>query len=553
MSARNRLPIYAFLAALCLTSPGWAQVSSGPLGQVDPWGVGWLGKAEGALPSTFWANTDAATLGPILASLRPETLSPAATLALRRVLLSSAKGPEDGAELIPERLRLIEQIGETGRSIDLRGRFPKAPWGRTADSLASELELATGRSETACARVADRRADDPVWMPVRALCYAIAGDFNAASMVGEQVVGADGAASPWLVSALETMREPTKTRPAGRYGSPFEVAVSVAAKLSVPANAFLSLPGDVALAVVRHEGATPDQKRAALPAAVETGKANPSDVLAVLGLPVNAPASGKRAAPSSRIDYLALASAAAADENLKPDARGTAFAVALKSGETRTDFRTASLALHAALKALPKSEATLAHSETFARASLVAGDQKLAGEWRALMDRAPDKSADPWAAARIDLMLSFAGVGAGDASAILDRLLASVPATPAVAAKASTPAQRQADLRRIENARALFLYVGLGRALTPEARAVLAAQKTVGRGVSDAGLARVRAANEAKAPGEAALAAIALVGSDASAQSFAGLGDILTELRRAGLETEANAIALEALQVWKAL
>jgi hypothetical protein len=154
-------------------------------------------------------------------------------------------------------------------------------------------------------------------------------------------------------------------------------------------------------------------------------------------------------------------------------------------------------------------------------------------------------------------MLSFAGAGADKPGEILDRLVASVPPAPETqAARASapqTPQTRQADLRRIENTRALFLFAGTGRRLTAEQRALLAGQRSAGRGVSDAAIARITVAADQDADGEAALAAIALLGADVSAVSFAGLADLLTQLRRVGFEKDADAIALEALQVWKAL
>jgi hypothetical protein len=49
------------------------------------------------------------------------------------------------------------------------------------------------------------------------------------------------------------------------------------------------------------------------------------------------------------------------------------------------------------------------------------------------------------------------------------------------------------------------------------------------------------------------MAALSLMGPDTSALSFAGLADLLSLLRKAGFEKEADAIALESLQVWKAL
>ena len=58
---------------------------------------------------------------------------------------------------------------------------------------------------------------------------------------------------------------------------------------------------------------------------------------------------------------------------------------------------------------------------------------------------------------------------------------------------------KQLDLRRIENARALFLYAGTGRDLSPAQRALLATQRTAGRGVSDAAIARIVSAASSSA------------------------------------------------------
>ena len=61
----------------------------------------------------------------------------------------------------------------------------------------------------------------------------------------------------------------------------------------------------------------------------------------------------------------------------------------------------------------------------------------------------------------------------------------------------------------------------------------------------------MNAAQDADA--EAALAILGQLGPDVSALSFAGLADLLTQLREIGMIADADAIALEAMQVWKAL
>ncbi len=573
MSARTRAAGLVLLTALAapagMTASAQptkaAPVTTSQLGQIDSWGVGWLGKADGPMPANIWANTTADALKPLFSALQPSQLSPAGRAAVRRVMLSSAKTPPDGAVLAPERLRLIEQVGETEHSIDLRKKFPDTDWGKLGDRIASDYELSQGRQQTACARAADRRGDDPVWMPVRALCYAVAGDFKGASLVSEQISSGDDKWDAWLLAALSTIQAPgqtsSKTRPDGRYDTAYEAAVSIAAKLPVPANGMAATPADIAASIVMHPSATIEQKRAALIPALEGGKIKAADVLAVLALkdetPATAPAAKpgvKRAAPQP--DFLDLALAANAVADATPDAKATAFTVALKSADTAGEFKLAAVALLDAVKALPKSDATLPNAETFARAALAAGDMKEAGAWRKLLDTTPADKADAWASARIDLLIAFAS-DAPKAGAILDKMIDAVPPLPEggapVASKAATPQQRQQDLRRIENTRVMFLFAGMGRDLSPDQRALLATQKAAGRGVSDAALTRIASAADQDANGEAGLAAIGLLGSDVSALSFAGLADILKELRRAGFDRDASAIALEALQPWKAL
>ncbi len=562
MSGRTSASLLAL--ALGLAPVASAQVASAPLAEVDPWGVGWLGKNDGALPSSLWANTTTLTLAPLYAAIQPQQLSPAGRAVLRRVVLSSAKGPADAkgasdpSPLTPERLRLIEQLGETEHALDLRKRFPDTAWGKSFDRMTADHELLLGQSKAACARAADKRGDDAAWMPVRAFCFALARDFEAASLAAEHIPAPEGKpADPWLLSALAYMEAPAKAKPEGRYATALDTAISIAAKLPAGANAFAATPGDIAAAVIAHPDATPEQKRAALRPALNAGQIKAAAVLDVLhaetaatARPAQAAAAG-RAAP--RADFLAMALASAAAKDAKTDARATAYAAALKSAESLSDFRLAATALVEPIKALPKSAETLPNAETFARVAILAGDPKAAQDWRKLMDTAPKDKADPWAAARIDLLLSYSGASGDKPGAILDRLIAAVPPPAEVAAKAATPQSRQLDVRRIENTRFLFLHAGMGRDLSPAQRTLLAAQKPAGRGVSDAALARITAAIDQDADGEAALAAIALLGNDVSALSFAGLADLLVQFRRAGLEDNANAIALESLQAWKAM
>lgn len=549
MSARRLSKAAAI--ALALAAPAFGQVSSAPLAQVDPWGVGWLTRADSAA-ANIWANTTTDAVAPLFTQMDPLQLSPASRAALRRIVLSASKGPADGNVLIPERLRLLEQLGETERALDLRKRFPDQVWGADYDRRASDFDLVSDRKDAACGRTTGKRPDDAAWMPVRAVCLALNGDINGAALIGENLPpGADGQSDVWLLAAISALDPAVKTRPEGRYASAFDAAVSVAAKLSAPPAAFAAMPTDVAAAIVLHPNATNEQKRGALRSAIDSPRIKISDVVQVLASKDETPAPRPVRGAQPTADFLSLAITAANSAEAGPEAKSAAIATALKGAETQADFRIAAMALSEAIKSLPKGPA---NAETFARAALATGDMKAAADWRKEMD----ETADAWAAARIDLMLSYAGANAGKTGDILDRLIAAIPPAPeapaaAASRAAATPAARQLDLRRIENTRVLFLLAGTGRNLSPGQRALLSTQKAAGRGVSDAAIARIASAVEQDAKGEAAMAALSLMGPDTSALSFAGLADLLAQLRKAGFEKDSDAIALESLQVWKAL
>lgn len=548
----------AVVLALVTSQPSGAQVSSAPLAQVDAWGVGWIGANEGAVPSTFWNNTTAKTLGPVMAAIQPRDLAPSARRILARILMSRSKGPADGADLTAERLRLLEQLGESAQAVDLRKRYPKTDWGKPGERLGAELALLKGDDDAACASTKNQNVADPDWMPLRAVCATLGGDANAGLIV-EQLAKTNESFGVWLIGALGAIGAPDIKKPDGRFGSPVEAAVSVAAKLPATPASFAATPFDIAAAVAANPKATSEQRRAAMRVAFGGGKLKAAELADILALKDDAPTKAAARGASTRPDYLALAIAASSDKAAKPDAKAGAYVAALRSAETLADGQLVATALSAAIKALPRDDATLAYAEPLARAALLAGDAKLAAEWRKHLGTLDKGKQDVWAMARLDLMLSYAGATTEKTSAILDRLLAAAPyPAPAVAAaptatKTPAAADAQLALRRIENTRALFLYSGTARDMTAEQRALLAAQRTAGRGVSDAAIARIYAAARQDANAEAALAIVGQLGSDVSALSFAGLADLLVQMQAVGLTNDANAVALEALQVWKAL
>jgi len=545
-------PLASRLAALSiaatLSAPAGAQVTAGALPQTDPWGVGWIGANEGPLAPTIWANTSEATLTGLLGALKPGELAPSARQALRRVLMSRAKGP-GGPGLIPERLRLLEELGENGNALDLRRRYPEQDWGQNADRMLAEFGLVSGQESASCS--AAQRQSDPSWRGIRAFCAALSDDPAAASLLAEQIALADEKMGLWLLEALSVIHAPDLKKPEGRYGTALEVAVSVAAQLPAPANAMAGLPADIAAGVATNPAATPAQRRAALGVAVQAGRLKAADVAAVLSLPAEAPAPVRGAPP--RPDLLAQAVMLSGDESAAPAVRAASYAAALRAAATLTDAHIAALALLPAIGALPRDETTLTYAEPFARASLLAGDRAQAEAWRGLLWSLPDDKQDQWAMARLDLMLGLAGTTLADPARALDLMIAGTQSRPeGRSATGASSGEQQQSVRRIETTRVLFLHVGLGRPLSPDQRTLLASMRTAGRGVPDAAIARITAAGRQEAYGEAALSLIALLGPDVSALSFAGLADLLTQMQVIGMGRDAEAIALESMQPWRA-
>ena len=533
------------LLALCLAASAASVsaqvVSSEPLQQVDPWGVGWLGQADGALPADIWRNTSAAALGPVLSSIDPADASPAARQGLRRLMMSAARSPTDGAELIPDRLRILEGLGETQRADDLRSRFPTTEWGAGGEQRAAAFALLDGRARSQCARIADMPAGDEAWMPARALCYAIAEDYDAAALLGEQAAGTDPDGAAWLLSAIEYKREPAGRAPSARYGTPFQTAVTLTTGLPADMDALANVPADIAEVILRNPAAPLQQKRTVLPAAVAGGRATAADIAELLK-----PAEDEDAPPEGSVQA-ALVAAARAEATASD--KSTAYAAALATAERPALFHLAALALRPALADLEPAEDNADHAALFMRAALIVGDLELASKWRTGIPSGED--ADLWQVARLDIASALAGAPPEDLQAAITTFVAASP----LAEDAERPDGRTArtvfETRLTETSRALFLLTGSGRPLPPEARALLSDLRTAGAGISDPALMRAQAANNAEAPGEAALAALSLIAFDPSTQSYIGLADALTQLRGAGMVGVADAIALEAMQLHK--
>ncbi len=544
MSARSSL--FAAIAITAITLPGQAQVvSSSPLEQVDPWAIGWLGQADGALPADIWENSSATSLGPLMSEIDPGSLSPAARTALNRVILSSARAPEEGDALTPARLRLLERLGHQAHADQLRTAFPSKDWAQGAATNTAGFAILDGRARATCADISQGRADNLDLIAVRALCYAIAEDYDAAALLGEQAAQMGIEEAPWLLSVIEYMRTPTGNGPTARFDTPFEIATSMAASLAPRSNSDLeNVTPDIARAILRHPNATTAQKSAVLNVALDNNRLQSADAIAIITSIIN------DADSNAKLGALERAVQLYADDTAPPADKAEAYSKALNAANNAQTFRSVAITLSDPIAALPATTEFASNAELFTRALITAGDRSKAGEWRALLTPADDNS-NTWSLARLDAALILAGNDLPAAAEIADRLIANSLLADEATPPSGRTARQAAEAQATETARILFLFVGTGRSLSPAARSVLPSLKSAGRGISDPAIMRIIAAQNAEAKGEAMLSAIALIQRDPAEQSYIGLSDVLAQLRQTGLQTDVDAIALEALQLWK--
>ena len=173
---------FSAFASAQVTPP--QSVESAPLA-TDPFSTGTLTAADGALPSTLWRGAEPRTLEFLLENLPARPSTPALGEAMRRTLLSPGDAPVRAeASLGGKKLLALARAGfvdeaATVASLSDAGRGD--PWTNQAEAVS---DLLSGDVQNACSRgqrLSEGR-DNPFWVKLRVLCYAEAGERDAADL-----------------------------------------------------------------------------------------------------------------------------------------------------------------------------------------------------------------------------------------------------------------------------------------------------------------------------------------------------------------------------------
>ena len=525
----------ALLVAGCVAFGASGQIVSSGIGEIDPWGMGYLEPDEQALPSNMWKASNADDLVVLMRKVRTRSLTPAERALLRRAVLSPALKPngQKADEVMAERARIMFELGEAKAAADLMTRLTKAPPGLDPEQVSADLQLALGNEATACRPVQyGELKEGPYWARLRAACAALQNNIAGAELAVE-LAAAQGVNDPWLFSAVFAGLGQTGEPPNARFDSGISLALSTKANLNAPVNAVaVSGRPDLAAAIAGRASLPPELRVQGANVAAQAGLISPADHRAIYQALISQP------------DYSPLTSNGAAlqranNAGATTASRARAYADALRSSSgSAARFTATARLLHSDIARLRKGPETAEYAALYARAAIAAGDTAGAARWTSASNYEGAKSADPFEIALADAVIILAGGDASPASvtAIGQRLVET----------STTPEQRR------EATRILTLWTGLG--ITPPAPARTMMFRTgepEKKSIPSPQVFAVKAAADADAAGEAILSLLGYTKGDPTRIRAADMVVFLDALAQLGARDEARSLALEAAGFWK--
>ncbi|MEM0985529.1 MAG: hypothetical protein AAGJ32_04725 [Pseudomonadota bacterium] len=556
----------ATMLPLCAHS----QVEVGGIGDVDPFGTGYLSGDETAMPTDMWKASRTGDLLSLMEKVRTSPLTPAERSLLRRVVLSPAARPsgENAEQVLAQRARIMFEIGEAEAAADLLGQLSENPTGLDAEALSVDLQLALGNQATACSRGEGRALEGAFWAKLRTVCALLVEDAAGAELAAE-IAGAQGVEDDWFYSAVfAATAGDEETRPDARYDTGLNLALSEAAGLETGDTFVASSRGDLSAAMARRESLPITLRVQAAGIASEAAlisaefhrdlfatlldredyqPSRPIEVALAPGRVVNADrnevdgsaAEGGEASGNgneSPPDDNADAGVKSVDPAVRADYLASAIASA--TGDAAR-FAAVSRLLAADLEALQKSAATSTHALTFARAAIAAGDPGLAATWHRLTTIEGAAEPDPFLQAWTEglILLARGGVRKQDAAPVAD----------AIASAADTTGKQRAA------AQLFAAWTAFDIAASAEARAMMASLDTPPREINEWTLVSIGAAAEADGAGEVVLGVIGLTSGDPAQIAPLDLVVLIEALRDIEAGDAARTLALEATGYWKSL
>lgn len=532
MSSKPAL-VAGLALSLTLLGSATAQVESESLDDISAWGQRYLEDGEPEFPSNLWRYSDDDTLLALMQSVRTADLSPAERRLLRRAILSPATRPvgSKAEALLAERARLMLELGEERAAADLVPQLEEETLGLDAETLAVDLDMASGQELSACSELNGPVRDGGYWLKLRAVC-AVLRDNVAGAQIAIEVAESQGVMDEWTVAAIFAAAGDSPNPPEARYDTGLNIALSAKAGLDTsevePAT---DRPG-LAAAIARRPGVPAELRALFAETASEFALIDAADRREILLSRLDDP----DYAPEDPIEQ---ALKTLGDPLTSDEARAASLAEVLSNaaGESVAVYRSTAELFARDLGQLPQTEATADHGLTFARAALMAGELALSEAWLRTFREIASIPVDPFDLAVMNAALAIAG---GETSptalrSIEKRLIATARSTD----------------REVQAVNLLTLWTGLGVPVSPIGRDFVSQTADRGERLAQGHVISLKAAARAGARGESALMVLAISQGETSALAGPDVMILLETLVAIGADDIARDFALETSRFWK--
>ena len=552
--------------------------------------IGDLGTVEGPIAGTLdamdglgegaWARSDRATIIGLLQGVPPATPSGAASLLLRKVLLTAAALPPGRSDRSFNALRLSKLLdgGFVNDAADLAARI-QAPSNPEILQLQADAFIRAGRDFDSCGDLTAYRLQsaERFWVQLRAFCYAVNRDLPALELT-RSVISDQGLSDPSFSVLLDGLAS-GQAIPPEMIALPDSLHILMLARLNLPMNAEIAMSlglADSLMAAASPQ--TPPGLRIAAAEKVLRAGALPTELfIQVLDLTTFAPGDLAVAPALARAEPLMPAIArlrAALRMATNTEQRAELIHTAFEIGQTAGLLRQIALLFVQDAATIVPLPAWANWSDLFMRSLLLAGRADAAARWFNILNMNPAVVAD--VANQLQVILAFAAPMQADSLTTLallrslaltanpppappepppppmvdplspDQVLPPPPEPPPPLPAPPPPSPEIVSRATL----VLGLYDALTRPLPTEAQDAvqpLVSKESAGRRPPPALMQRIDRASLSGAKGEVALGVIAALGVQ-------GAGDLAPDvvvrlvraLQTAGIRDGAREVALEA-------
>jgi len=521
------------MAGLTATGVASSQIESESLGDLSAWGQRYLALDEQEYPSSLWRGSDDDTLLALMQSVRTSELSPAERRLLRRTILSPATRPvgSKAEALLAERARLMLELGEARAAAALVPQLEEETFGLDAETLAVDLDMASGQELTACSKLAGPVRDGAYWLKLRAVCAVLENNV-AGAQIAIEFAEAQGVMDDWTVAAIFAASGDSPNAPNARYDTGVNIALSTKADLDTSEITVAADRPDLAAAVAQRQGVPIELRARFAETASEIGLIAAVDrrdiLLARLDDSEYSPSSDLEQALKDLNDPLVgdEVSALSLAEVLQSAARGDL-----------AQYRSTAELFAPDLERLPKNALTGDFALEFARAALMSGDRELSQSWLDALSIDDVVPADPY---EVAVLHAVDAIARRETSS---RVLRSVEKR-LISTANSTPRENHA-------VNILTVWTGIGIPLSPIGRDFVSQTVDRGNRLAEGQQTALKAAARADAIGETSLMVLAMTQGEARTLAGPDIAILLETLIAIGAEDIALELGLEATTFWR--